>query len=89
MNEWIRYFLKFIFYWWYDINTVKINIDKPIEKDVDKKEYYEIIHKIRNGFVLYETEIEFIRHLPKEQLIEIIKINNILIERMNEYIIDH
>jgi hypothetical protein len=85
MNEWVIYFMKHIFYWCDNSDNIKINI----ETNVDKDKYCEIMHKIRNGLVLYETELQFISHLPKEQLIEIIKINNILIERMSEYIIDH
>lgn len=52
-----------------------------IDKD---KNYYEIIKKIRNAFVLDIADLDYINTLEKEQLIEIIKINNINIERTNE-----
>jgi hypothetical protein len=42
--------------------------------------------KIRNCLELNYEELTFVKTLSKDQLIEIIEINNINIERMNEFI---
>jgi hypothetical protein len=42
--------------------------------------------KIRNCLELNYEELTFVKTLSKDQLIEIIEINNMNIERMNEFI---
>ena len=41
--------------------------------------------KIRNGFSLNLNELNFINTLPRNELLVIININNIHLERINEY----
>ena len=69
-------------------NYYNIKIDRDKHYDDRDKHYYEIIKKIRNAFVLDIVDLDYINTLQKEQLIEIIKINNINIERMTELIKD-
>jgi hypothetical protein len=86
----VNWFISFLTGNYYNI---KIDRDKHYD-DRDKhyddrdKHYYEIIKKIRNAFVLDIVDLDYINTLQKEQLIEIIKINNIYIERMTELIKD-
>jgi len=56
------------------------------ENKFDKLKHYEIMYKIRNCLELNYEELTFVKTLSKDQLIEIIEINNINIELMNELI---
>jgi hypothetical protein len=56
------------------------------ENKFNKIKHYEIMKKIRNCLELNYEELTFVKTLSKDQLIEIIEINNINIERMNEFI---
>ena len=55
-----------------------------IEDRFDKDKHYELMKNIRNYYKLSDTELEFIKILPKKELIEIIEIVNINTIRMNE-----
>jgi len=52
----------------------------------DEIKHYEIMKKLRSCLELNYEELTFVKTLSKDQLIEIIEINNIYIERMNEVI---
>jgi hypothetical protein len=54
-----------------------------IREEFDKKKHYELMKKIRNTISLNDNELKFIDTLPKKELLLIININNIHIERMN------
>jgi hypothetical protein len=48
--------------------------------------HYEIMKKIRNGLELKNDDFGFIKTLSKDNLIEIIEINNTIIGNLNELI---
>ena len=58
------------------------------DKYVDENKHYEIIKKVRNFSTLDNSDVEFIKNLPPKELVDIIEILNIHIERVNEYIND-
>ena len=56
------------------------------ENVFDKVKYRELMHRIRNGISLENEDLVFIKTLSKEQLIEIIEINNYYIILCNNSI---
>jgi len=54
------------------------------EHNVDGNKHYEIIQKVRNYVTLNNSEIEFIKKLQQNELVEIIEILNIHTERVTE-----
>ena len=54
---------------------------------VDRDEHYvAIIKKIRDSIVLDFEDLEYINTLQKDKIIKILEINNINIERLNNFI---
>ena len=66
-----------------DGNKINNNI-----QHFNENKHYEIIKKVRNFSTLDNLDVEFIKKLPQKELVEIIEILNIHIERINEYIND-
>ena len=54
------------------------------ENNFDTEKYYELMKKVRNYAVLDNTEIEFTKTLPQKELVEIIEMFNIHVERITE-----
>ena len=53
----------------------------------DRQRHYKIMKKIRNTLPIDEHEISFVNTLPRSELLLIIHINNINIERINEVLL--
>jgi len=65
----------------------KYNFDM-IKYNFDMIKYNKIMNNIRNAHSLDSEELLFLQLLPKENLIEIIEINNTYIDLFNQMIIN-
>lgn len=79
MNAWIRWFVSL-----FTCNLYLMKYNKVNNENIfNTNNHYKIMQKIRNGISLEKIELQFIKTLSKEKLIEIIEINNTIIYLMN------
>ena len=88
MNVWIKWFIS-LFMW--NNNTAnrggvgKIVIE-PEPELINSYRYYNIMKIVKNALPIDDEELTFVKTLSKEQLIEIIEINNTNIDLFNKLI---
>jgi hypothetical protein len=86
MNVWIKRFIS-LFMW--NNNTTnrggKIVIE-PESELINSYRYYYIMKIVKNAISIDDEELTFVKTLSKEQLIEIIEINNTNIDLFNKLI---
>ena len=77
MNVWIKRFIS-LFMW--NNNTTNIGggkiVIEPEPQLINSYRIHYIMRMIRNGVPLNDEELTYVKTLSKEQLIEIIEINN-------------
>ena len=67
-------------------NTIQNKTNSFLLNQNQKNELYELTKNIRNMQILNKTEIDFIKTLPTEKLLEIIEIYNDCMKLVNELI---
>lgn len=96
MNVWINWFISF--FTWSNIKTNGGNISKIVIKSESETEsesesemelinsyrLYNIMKIIKNAFPLDDEQLSFVKTLSREELIEIIEINNTKIYLFNK-----
>jgi len=80
MNEWIKWFIS-LFMWNNKTENTGGKIVIELEPElINSYRIHYIMRIIRNGVPLNDEELTSVKTLSKEQLIEIIEINNTIID---------